>query len=199
MMRVASIVEGHGEVEALPVLLRALATSRQEAGKVSILRPIRVRRDRFLNREEEFHRQMFLAARMCGVGGWVLVLLDADDDCPAQLAPKIAARALPCAVGCDVSVVLANREFEAWFIAAAESLDGARGFRMRAGDESVDAEATRDAKGWLRKRMDRGTYSEILDQSRFAARMDFSQAIGRSRSFRKLCKEWEVHVSGATA
>ncbi|WP_195830647.1 DUF4276 family protein, partial [Bordetella pertussis] len=92
-----------------------------------------------------------------------------------------------------LSVVLAKREYEAWFIAAARSLDGRRGFRCP--DEApVDAETPRDAKGWLRRNMESGTYSEVLDQPAFTAHFDLQQAFDNSRSFRKLCKEWQVNV-----
>jgi hypothetical protein len=47
---VASIVEGYGEVAALPVLLRRLAQWRSADAHVTVLAPIRVRRDRFLAR-----------------------------------------------------------------------------------------------------------------------------------------------------
>jgi hypothetical protein len=57
-----------------------------------------------------------------------LVLLDADDDCPAELGPKIQDRARQVVPHRSVSVVLANREYEAWFLAAAGSLHGQRGF-----------------------------------------------------------------------
>lgn len=128
-----------------------------------MLQPIRVHRDRFLRREEEFRKQLLLAAAKCGEQGWILVVLDADDDCPATLAADVYQRAKQHVPHRRLSVVLAKREYEAWFIAAARSLDGRRGFRCP--DEApVDAETPRDAKGWLRRNMESGTYSEVLDQ-----------------------------------
>ena len=44
MSRIAAIVEGDGEVAALPILLRRLLAWRPVAGAVEIGRPIRVRR-----------------------------------------------------------------------------------------------------------------------------------------------------------
>jgi hypothetical protein len=67
------------------------------------------------------------ALRVSGLGG-VLVLLDADDDCPAEYGPLLLARAQAARPDKQVSVVLANREFEAWFLAAAPSLAGQFGF-----------------------------------------------------------------------
>lgn len=194
MISIASIVEGDGEVSALPILLRRLASERDPAALVNLLQPIRVRRDKFLNKDDEFRRQLLLAAAKSGHDGWVLIVLDADDDCPASLGREIYQRAQQHIPHQRLSVVLANREFEAWFIAAAPSLQGARGFSL-APEEKMQAETPRNAKGWMRAHMQSGTYSEILDQPAFAARIDLQQAFDNSRSFRKLCKEWQTHVA----
>lgn len=189
-MKVAAIVEGEGEVAALPVLLRRLNTWRAPGNYAQVLQPIRVRRDLFLNREAELKRHLLLAAAKCGDDGWILVLLDADDDCPIELGGEILARAQRCVPHRRVSVVLANREYEAWFIAAAQSLHGQRGFLFDSA-ELVDAETPRNAKGWIGVRMAAGTYREMTDQPAFSACMDLQQAFERSRSFRKLCTEWD--------
>ncbi|AVS84045.1 hypothetical protein C8239_04070 [Paracidovorax avenae] len=193
MIPIASIVEGDSEVIALPILLRRLAGELEPAVAVQPLPPIRVRRDRFIQREDEFRKQLLLAAAKSGEQGWILVVLDADDDCPAQLGQQLLARAQKYVPHRRISVVLANREFEAWFIAAASSLRGARGFAVEV-DELVEAEIPRDAKGWMRRHMKGGVYREILDQPAFAARIDLQQAQDNSRSFRKLCKEWQTHI-----
>ncbi len=195
-MKVAAIVEGDGEVVALPVLLRRMAAWRTPTAFADLLPPIRVRRDRFLNREDEFRRYLLLAAAKCGDQGWILILLDADDDCPAESAIQMLERARACVPHRRVSVVLAKTEYEAWFIAAAQSLHGQRGFMFDPAD-AVDAEAPRDAKGWIRARMTGGTYGETTDQPAFSARMDLQQAFDRSRSFRKLCGEWDRQVAAA--
>ncbi len=194
MISIASIVEGDGEVSALPILLRRLAAELEPSALVNPLQPIRVRRDRFLNKEEEFRRQLSLAAAKSGDQGWILIVLDADDDCPKTLGMEIYQRAQQHVPHRKVSVVLANREFEAWFIAAAQSLNGARGFSVMP-NEPIQAETPRNAKGWIRERMQGGKYSEILDQPAFAAKFDLQQALKNSRSFRKLCKEWHTHVA----
>ena len=195
MTSIATIVEGDGEVAALPVLIRRLAAERFPTSIVAPLQPIRVKRDKFLNKEEEVRRQLLLAANKCGDDGWILVLLDADDDCPATLGQRIYQRAQQYVPHRRLSVVLANREFEAWFIAAAQSLEGVRGFSVRP-DERPEAETPRNAKGWMREHMKSGKYSEILDQPAFAARFSLEEAFENSRSFRKLCKEWRTHVGG---
>lgn len=192
MISIASIVEGDGEVAALPVLLRRLNEWRPGHDYAQALPPIRVHRDRFLNRDEEFRKQLLLAAAKCGEQGWILVVLDADDDCPATLAAEVYQRAQQHVPHRRLSVVLAKREYEAWFIAAAQSLDGCRGFCCPG--TPVEAETPRDAKGWLRRNMEGGTYSEVLDQPAFTALFDLQQAFDNSRSFRKLCKEWQINI-----
>lgn len=189
MSRVVAIVEGDGEVAALPVLLRRLGQWLTPDVHTQVLPPIRVHRDRFLNRKDEFRRHLLLAAGKCGEDGWILVLLDADDDCPAELGAKILEDARAYVPHRRLSIVLANREYEAWFIAAAQSLAGQRGF---VGDTaaSTDPEVPRDAKGWMRARMASKTYGETTDQPAFSQLMDLQQAFDRSRSFRKLCGEW---------
>lgn len=54
MIKVASIVEGDGEVSALPILLRRINEWQSPGLYVNALPPIRVRRDRFLNKDDEF-------------------------------------------------------------------------------------------------------------------------------------------------
>lgn len=189
MSRVVAIVEGDGEVGAVPVLLRRIGEWRS-GQYVEVPAPIRVRRDRFLNKEEEFRRFLLLAAQKCRDDGWILILLDADDDCPATRGAEILERARRTIPHRRVSVVLANREFESWFVAAATALvergklSGQTGMR-------TDAESIRNAKGWIKERMVSGSYSEVIDQPALTAALDLPLAHVNSRSFRKLCAEWD--------
>lgn len=195
-MKVVPIVEGHGEVQAVPVLLRRVAQWRTPGSVAEVVPPIRVRKDRFLNRDAEFQRYLQLAATKCGDDGWILILLDADDECPAEIAPEILRRVKACTAHRPVSIVLAKREYEAWFIAAASSLDGRRAFSLSA-TVAIDAETPRDAKGWIGARIAGRAYSEITDQPAFSALMDLQQTFDGSRSFRKLCAEWDRRAAQA--
>jgi Domain of unknown function (DUF4276) len=190
-IKVSAIVEGDGEVHALPILLRRIAQWRTPECPVQILPPIRVPRMSLVNRPQEFSRHLQLAASKCGESGWILVLLDADDDCPKTLGEQLRERAQQVVPHRQVAVVLANREYEAWFIAAAASLDGHRGLRISPEDAEADAEHPRNAKGWLALRKpDRSGYHPVTDQPALSARMDLQMAFDRSRSFRKLCSDW---------
>lgn len=187
------IVEGDAEVKALPILLRRINEWQSPATPIRVEHPIRVRKERFLNRDEEFRRHLLLAAQKCGVEGWILILLDADDHCPARLGKEILERADGCISHRRISVVLANREYEAWFIAAAKSLQGHQGFQNK---KPMDAEVPRNAKGWVADCLPHGKYREIIHQPAFSARMDLQQAFDGSRSFRKLCSEWRKQNPG---
>jgi hypothetical protein len=87
--------------------------------------------------------------------------------------------------------VLAVKEFEAWFLAAAPSLAGKRGLPDNL-EPPADPEQIRDAKGWLQKRRtDRLAYAPTVDQPALAAVVDLAQVRARSSSFDKLWREVE--------
>jgi hypothetical protein len=94
----------------------------------------------------ELERTVELAARQTQDADAVLILIDADDDCPAQLALQLLSRAQARRRDRAMRVVLAKREYEAWFIAAAESLGGHRNLLPDLIPPD-DPESIRDAKG----------------------------------------------------
>lgn len=195
MITVVPIVEGEGEVQALPTLLRRLAQWRCPQQRVAIGVPIRVAKDRFLSRPEDARKHLLLAAAKAQPKGVVLIVLDADDSCPAYVGEQVLALARSHIAHVPVGVVLPNREFEAWFIAAAPSLHGVRGFTPQPSDAAAEAEKPRNAKGWVQVRMGGKKYGEVADQAAFCAVLDLAMAHERSRSFRKLCSEWDRLVT----
>ena len=190
-MRIQPIVEGHGDVAALPVLLRRLIKEAQ-TWSVDVGRPIRVPRGKIVQQDEvERAVRLALLQPECGA---VLILFDGDRDCPARLGPSVqtwaAARAgnLPC------RVVIAHREYEAWFLAAVESLRGYRGVRDDA-ETHPNPEGPLGAKRQIEARMHAdASYLERTDQPAFSARFSLSEAYRRSRSFRKLATSFAYLV-----
>lgn len=88
-----------------------------------------------------------------------------------------------------VSIVLAHREYEAWFLAGAESLAGRRNLNPNL-TAPANPEDMRDAKGWLGRQMiGSRRYSPARDQPALSKHLDLALAKARSRSFRKLWKE----------
>lgn len=188
MINIISIVEGDGEVAAFPILLRRISGWLTPQVPINVARPIRVRRDQFLNRDDIFSKQLLLASKLCVSPGWIVILLDADDDCPQDLATDIYARAKLILPDREISVVLANHEYEAWFVAAAASLGGKRGFVVPA--IIPEAEILRGPKQWVSKQIPQGAYHEVVDQPALSAAIDLTLAHKNSRSFRKLCSDW---------
>ena len=182
-MKIQPIVEGHGEVPAFPVLLRRLVDAAQAWG-VGVGEPIRRPRGRLVQQVGvEQAVRLALKQPECGA---VLILFDGDSDCPAELAPTVEAWAVAAAGGLPCGVVMAHREYEAWFLAAIESLRGQSGIRDDA-DPHPAPETPRGAKEQLEARMLAGmSYLERTDQPAFSARFSLSDAYRRSRSFRKL-------------
>jgi hypothetical protein len=172
---VAPIVEGHGEVEALPALLHRIARATGLQGVLRVNPPIRVKLGSFLNDDDFFRRYVALASEKAAQeSGSVLILLDCDDDCPAELGPDLLRRAKAVRDDVGMFVALAHREFESWFIAAIHSLRGVRGLGQSI-EPPADPEHIRDAKSWLGDRMS-VAYDPVTHQIEFARKIDLSQA-----------------------
>ena len=92
---IAPIVEGKGEVEAVPRLLHRLHRHGGRQDSLRVNPPIRIKSGSFLHDAEYFRRYIELASRkaQAQVGGHVLILLDCEDDCAGELGPRLLARA----------------------------------------------------------------------------------------------------------
>jgi len=184
-MKVYPIVEGHGEVEAAPVLLRRLLAE-ADCQNVGVGRPIR-RTQSQLRSQEGIQAGVRLALLQPECAA-VVILFDGEDDCPKELAAQVRVWARAAASGTPCDVVVAYREYETWFLAALESLRGQYGIAKDAA-APANPESKRDAKGALEEFMppDRA-YSETGDQPAMSAVFDMGLAHRRNRSFRKLVK-----------
>ena len=184
-----TIVEGHGEVQAVPLLLRRLAHEHLQNYDLHVFPAHRVPRGRIL-RGDHLERAAELGRRRIvesGGRGGVLLLLDADNDCPATLGPQLLARLSNVISDLPLSVVLAKREYEAWFLAAAHSLRRLSNVREDA-EPPPEPEEIRGAKEYLTRALlvPGAVYSETVDQVSLSAVMDLVEAL-RCRSFKKLC------------
>lgn len=188
-VQIASIVEGDGEVQALPVLLRRLAAMIDPAVAVEAHPPIRLPRTK-VHVLDAYERCIELASRrVAGNAGGVLVLLDVDDDCAATLGAELCCRAEAQRPDVHVAVVLAVRELEAWFLAGATSIAGRRGLPEDL-EVPEEPEAIRGAKEWLqRHRTDGFAHGPTVDQPALAAVVDPELVRSRSPSFDELWRE----------
>jgi hypothetical protein len=186
-IKIGCIVEGHGEVEAVPLLIRRVADNLYPELQIVIPRPVRTPRNKIV-KVGELERRVELAAQKIGGQGAIFIILDSDDDCPAELGPTLLDRASQVRRNLPIAVVLAKQEFEAWFLAAAESLRGKRELKNDIHSPRAP-EAIRNAKGWLSERMgDNRTYRETRDQPALTALFDLEQA-RQANSFDKCYRE----------
>ncbi len=181
------IVEGHGEVTAVPILIRRIVAQYAPDVYVPVGQPIREKRTRLIQ-QGGVERTVELAARQTTPADGILILLDADDDCPRELAEQLLSRAQAARPDRAIRVVAANREYEAWFLAAARSLRGDRGLAADL-EPPADPESIRGAKEWLESRATQEfSYKATIDQPALTARFDLEQAHA-ARSFRKFVKD----------
>ena len=117
------IVEGDGEKRAAPRCWRESRASSAPSCNSGFPNPFVVGRNKLV-KPGELERTIELVVRRLPAPRGIFILIDADDDCPAILDPQLLARAKQARPDVPAGVVLANREYEAWFLAAIESLAG---------------------------------------------------------------------------
>jgi hypothetical protein len=199
LVTIASVVEGHGEVPGLPALLHRIADDHTVR---SLRTPPPFRRNKgTLVVPGGIEAAVQATAHRIGEAGGVLVLIDADDDRPGCRGPELLARARKARSDVPVSVVLANKEFEAWFLAGASSLAGHSGFPPDLAPPP-QPESIRDAKGWLtaqRRRAGGQPYKPTVDQAPLARAFDMRQARAGARSFDKFWREVEFLLTARRA
>ncbi len=187
-LRIAAVVEGDGEVESLPELIRRHAEVSGMIERVRVEPVIREPASRLL-KPGELERTVELCRRKLGGPGGILVLIDSDDQCPAKLGPALLARVQAAVSDRPSSVVLAHREFESWFLGAAVSLRGLIGLPATL-EAHPNPEAVRGCKEWLTRAMPRGKpYSPVFDLRVLTKAFDFEAAIAACPSFEKCHRE----------
>lgn len=182
-VRIASVVEGHGEVQALPVLLRRIADERGVFDR-DIRTPHRIGRPHMTG--QKVASAVRIQRAVVGDDGIVIVLYDSDDDDPATAVATT--REHLAESSCEALVLVAVREYEAWLLAGIESL---RGTASIAEDASFlgDPESPRNPAGKLEEQMTE-SYKKTLHQARFTGRLDLEKASERSPSLRTFITEF---------
>jgi hypothetical protein len=162
---------------------------------LEVIRPIRQPKSKLV-KDGGIERATQLAANILaseptnGLAQLILILIDADNDCPAQLGPSLEARARHQVSAVDVACVIANIEYETWLIGGASSLVDWVDFHDAQAPSAP--EERRHGKGWLinhwRATKYTSTYSETADQPRLSSRFHLEEARRGCPSFDKLCR-----------
>jgi Domain of unknown function (DUF4276) len=203
MRRLILFVEGEGEADAVPTLVRRLLTEQGDWYDVLLDdSPFRVGSVDKLVKADFHDWKRFLRASLKrpNVGG-VLLILDGDiakvagkDFCAAAVAKSLVGAAMHVGAGetFSVAVVFARQEYETWLIAGVASLAGQRlpdGRLIVSNAKAPDGDlelSPRDAKGWLRAIVE-GGYKPTRDQAALTRLVDLEVIRARKlRSFRRL-------------
>jgi hypothetical protein len=206
---IVAIGEGHGDVTAVPALLRqwfrhkklhsfrtppeavratgsgALKAAHRPGGRLGV----------------EYYVQIAARARPNGI----LIVLDADRECVdrkrhggEKLGPELLRRARSVTPQIPISVVIANREYEAWSLAQLDVLKAAG--VARTSMELPEGYRIEQAAGYKAKmrQMLGERYRPTVHQGMLTRHLVFAgRPAARSRSFRKLIKELQYLTQAA--
>ncbi len=207
------IVEGHTEVDCVERLLHRIWNEIiQSPERLQVLRPSRGSRLALTN---ESHPQLVTKVNEAYKNlnkrvtrdqhgrGALLILLDAENDCPAILGPSLLNRAQKNRSDANIiSCVIANRMLENWIVAGASTLAGMNGL-----PEVIDRDAFHDCFGeidgnaiencngvnWIEQQIrlvdTARSYKKTSDAKVFFQAIDLAECRQNSPSFDKLCRE----------
>lgn len=192
---IVPIVEGHAEAEAVPDLLRRWLATLGRAHACTVASPIRSPGASALKAPYDAARELgvehFVKAALRAKPDGILVLLDADLECERRkatrgegLGPELLRRARQIAAHVSIAVVVADPEYEAWFLRHAPLV-----FPEHA---SQPLEAPRGSKAAIERLLGQ-KYLETRDQRAFTKRLPIPTAdeidVISDHSYRKLCRE----------
>lgn len=180
------LVEGAGDEQAVPILLRRLLHEEHQRYdwlvdpkhlmKVGSLAKLR-------NRLADYIEHLRTKPSCAGA----MILLDLEDQFPREEAPALAEEiAALQQLPFPIVVVFAYKEYESWFLASLASIAAGSPHFPDGLTYPNDPEAKRGAKEELDKRMPPLVkYKEVLHQAEFTKLLSFADA-RRAPSFRRL-------------
>ena len=202
---IVPIVEGFGDLFAVPILIQGWLRHRryQRNVKLDVQGPVRASGVDALkvphDETNELGVEYYVAVAYLRRPDVILVILDADNECPKRLGGSLLARAkavLP--PDYPVGVVVANRESEAWFLAAFPCISYRSSLRdlgftltRQTLPQGMNVETIADCKGAVARLI--GVPCEpTIHQAKLTGPLPFTVGtLRRSRSLRKLLKELE--------
>ena len=202
MRRLVPIVEGHGEARAVPVLIYRWLHARGLTGEFLVPDlAINAKGCGRLKAEHDprAHRgvEHYVGQALRGRPDAIIVLLDADDEClkrgrGPKLGPELLDRARAVSGRVPLGVVVANCEFEAWFLAELPALKRAG---LVPAEANLAGPAPPEARAGCKSAMSRllgETYEPAVHQAGLSRALAFSaEARALSPSYDKLVRELE--------
>jgi hypothetical protein len=203
---IVPIVEGHTEAGCIERLLQRAWTELLAAPmRLQVLVPSRGKRDALISPtgvhltdkiEEAYAKLSQHLRRDSSAKGLLLVLIDAEGDCPAELAPRLLRTARLARNDADIACVLAKRMFENWIMAGASTLAGVHGLPDPL--QPPDNLEEHHGAGWLEEQLRSQNrtrrYKKTVDAAVFVQKMSLEQCRACSASFDKLCRELTLRL-----
>lgn len=199
--KIVPIVEGDGEITAVPALLYRLLRE-ADASDFQVATPKNAHGAGNLTKKDGVEKFVQYAWLEPGCVG-VIIVLDGDSSrCAMTLATGLAKRVRKLNVTKPVAVVVANREYEAWFLASLPSIAGKQISDALCFPAEVtlncEPEAVRNVKGWITRQLPSGkAYKETEHQLSMSRLIDLELARRNSRSFRRLCNALRQLIAAA--
>jgi hypothetical protein len=197
MPKIVPIVEGLGEVGAVPNLLSKMLHF-QNCYDIYPDKPLNAKGIGNLTEPEGVEKFVKAAATRPDCGA-ILILVDADEECALTRSLDFARRIQVLGIPYPVVIVAAKQMYENWIIASIETI---RGQMLESGDRiPIDIKQRDDIescngkyvlKSWLPPGK---SYNEPIDQLMFTRLIEIEHVIPRSRSFRRLCHALEEAVA----
>jgi hypothetical protein len=198
-------VEGEGDRDAIPILVKQLITDKNGWAKMFLdPDPFVVGGIPQLTKDDgrDWLRYLHAAQKRKNLGG-VLLVVDGDLEsirkehfCPGKLACRLAEWAQKVGAGklFSVACVVARQEYESWLVACSRELagallsDGRQGIESNTGPPAGDLELSpRSAKDWLDKHMKEG-YKPTRDQVELTRLMINHLNVLRTRNLRSFSR-----------
>ena len=192
MPTIVPVVEGAGDVAAFPELLTRILLEKYNRTDVIVAhgKSNVVSTNGRTNLENKLEKFLQHARNKPKCDG-ILVLSDADDDCPVDESRHLSQRCEPFRSICPVEVVYAHRQYESWFLVCLDTIRG-QGLIPDTASISVPVESTNNPKQWLTDQMPPGrAYKGTTHQASLSGLIDIDLAYHNSRSFRRLCHALE--------
>ena len=183
MPEIVPIVEGDGEVTAVPSLLRKILL-RAQRYDIQVARPKNANGRGNLTKVgglEKFVKYSW-KERDCGA---ILILIDAENECAELVARDFSNRVEAMGIVFPVVIVVAKRMYETWIVASIATIAGH--LDLPAGlTPPLDVRRVSNPKAWIDRHFPRGrAYKETQDQEAMTHLMDLDLA-SSTRSFQRL-------------
>ena len=185
-------MEGDGDAVALPLLMARIIREKYNRNDIIVAQgKSKVVKSNGRQQLERKLERFIGHAQKKPECGAILILVDADTDCPVTLARQLSQRCAQISPICPIQIVCADRTFESWFIASLDTIKGWHGVSETAAF-CGEVEKIANPKRWIGQQMPDGqAYKETTHQVSFSRLIDLDLVHRNSRSFRRLCHSLE--------